>query len=84
MQVFLYLIWYKILDNLGSTASAKYYQSLSKYKPKGKENKAELVLSLPQFITSRVLNVFLENHSFMYVRLIMESVRSFFSNFQVL
>lgn len=33
---------------------------------------------------SRVLNVFFENHSFMYVRLIMESVRSFFSNFQVL
>lgn len=68
----------------GSTASAKCYPFLSKYKSKEKENKAEHILSLPQFIMSRVLNVFFENHSFMYVRLIMESVRSFFSNFQVL
>lgn len=66
------------------SAFIKLYPFLSKHSQRKKIRKKEHALSLPQLIMSRVLNVFCENHLFMYVRLIMETVRSFFSNFQVL
>lgn len=64
------------------SAFIKLYPFLSKHGQRKKIRKKECALSLPQLIISRVLNVFCENHLFMYVRLIIETVRSFFSNFQ--
>lgn len=73
-----------LVQKCSLSAFIKLYPFLSKHSHRKKICKKEGALSLPQLIMSRVLNVFCENHLFMYVRLIMETVRSFFSNFQVL
>lgn len=73
-----------LVQKCSLSAFIKLYPFLWKHSHKNKIWKKEGALSLPQLIMSRVLNIFCENHLFMYVRLIMETVRSFFSNFQVL
>lgn len=74
---------FNLVQKCSLSAFIKLYPFLSK-RCQRKKIKKEHALSLPQLIMSRVLNAFCENHLFMYVRLIMETVRSFFSNFQVL
>lgn len=75
---------FNLVQKPSLSALIKLYPFLSKHSQRKKIRRKECALSLPQLIISRVLNVFCENHLFMYVRLIMETVKVILQQLSVL